>query len=285
MRMKTSKKICMVLSLLLTLTMLTCFAQASQVNIFDQELEPNDSVDDANIIQLGQPVSGSLPNNSDADKYLYVPDANKFIHFLFIPQYNDPNANISFFIYDKTTNTILLNPTTSHQVFEADYLFRYNHKYIIVFTVANVTNTIPYYQFSISGQNALAQVTTENRNEVEVNNTLELANIMPDYGYLYSGAISSSSDGDYFTYQYTESTDKDMRFYFFPGTTANYYIFVYDYNNITQTGQYITEGYIKNRGNAEHTDLTFHNNHTYTVYMGADSATSNSPYNFMFMTR
>lgn len=258
----------MSLLLLLLLFQSNTYA-SSRVTIYNQEVEVNDTIEQANLIQLGQPFNGSVRDNIDVDYYSYTPDENKDIHFIFIGN-NEPWYLVT--ITDVTDGISVLSMST-RSVFEGDYKFKHGHEYLIKVFSPQANNSI--YQISVSGNTDYSPVILDGYKEAEPNDQPEYANIITNINGLFSASISNQDDTDYYTYTATE--DRNMEFGFYPGTSANFFIMLVDMT----TGQYITQGSIKVPGHYEVTPFKSVKGHEYRVAVAVSNG-NDSPQNYFF---
>lgn len=268
-------RLCMILVLSLTLLCTPNLVQADVIHVptvNNMEVEPNDSADHSNLLQLvnGQAiVYGTVTDSSDMDYFEYTPDINTDVDFLFIP-----NSNGSYFyaIWDMTTGALLASDTT--EVYkENSFELNAGHRCLIAVTASNGSNLD--YSISFTPNVSTRQVTLEGQYEMEYNNTVATANKLPNTLGLYCASVSDSNDVDYFTFTAAES--RGMKFSFYPECNANFFMMLYD----KTSQQYIMQGYITIPGQYQEILYTSIEGHEYQLTVAANVAAS-SNYNFQF---
>ncbi|GMQ60350.1 hypothetical protein AN1V17_47500 [Vallitalea sediminicola] len=219
------------------------------------EMEPNDSLAQANMVELTSVTCGIATDNQDNDYYrTKILSEDRDVHFLFIHQAT--NDGFVAWIYDETTGDLLTAEIMTSKVTEKDFRFKKGHRYYIrVLGLNGSSNTT--YQLSLTDEE-IGHLVLKSSMEEEPNNTQETANICPDMKQ-YIGSIKDSSDVDYFEYTATES--QQVRYQFLSSGTENA---VFTYMVDDATGEIIHQGTII--GNT-YTPFYMIANHKYRVYV------------------
>lgn len=260
-KQKRFKKVSFCLAMLLVLMSFNINVLAG-VQITDYEVESNNTHADANKITLATPFRGRVSDSNDVDFFSYEPDENKIIDFIFID-----NAGVTFDIYilDKTANNLIEAKSVSG-LYQTVYYFKDNHEYIIKVSSNQGNNAL--YEISITGDRHKTISTLEDSKEIEYNGEAFYANKLPNADWLVSGSIFNVDDDDYF--KFTPNKSGNMDFIFYPGTSANFYIFVYD----NTAGLTITSANISNPGSSEVIPFFAYSGHEYQVYITASGSSS-----------
>ncbi|QUI23064.1 hypothetical protein HZI73_12540 [Vallitalea pronyensis] len=266
-----NKKCIKRISLCITMMFLmVCFNNSiyAGVPIYNQEIEPNNTRDDANIIQLGQPFSGQISDSNDVDYFSYTPDERKKLTFLFIDQ---DGTTFNYYIIDRTDDNKLIHYGDISGTITKEFSFEADHECIIMIKSSNGNNS--RYEASLSGETSYESVTIDSK-ESEFNNTIECVNKLSTEDALISAKISDSNDEDYFMFTAKNSGSKN--FVFYPGSDANFYFFVYD----MITHQYVYEGYLDTLGQSKVIPFNAQQYHHYRVYVTVNGSADNESYHF-----
>ncbi|MCT4598580.1 MAG: hypothetical protein N4A50_11965 [Vallitalea sp.] len=262
------KKIGVILSLML---LLTCFNSKVQAGVIinRNEVESNDSWDDANIVQLGEPVVGHVRDSNDVDYFSYTPNEKKNMTCLII---DNDNSNFSFYIIDRTDNNKIINHgKITESVKRTEFKLEANHECIVMIKSQYGNNS--RYEISLSG-NKIEETSHIDSKESEYNNTIECANILNKDDALISANIADSDDIDYFMFTAQDSSSR--RFVFYPQSNADFYFFVYD---MTSNG-YIYEGTLDNLGESQVISFNAIKDHDYRVCVAVQGSANKENYFF-----
>lgn len=255
-----NKKISMFLVVVLVFMTLNIniLASNNRVIVNDNEQEINDTYEQANIIDLDAHGStvGDFNSSNDVDCFIYIPDQNVNVEFVFINKNEDENK-INILIEDKTTGEIIDEIINyKSELTDEFYKFKYQHEYLVTITPV-IYNSDNWYELAFLDEPDNTQVVLDKQKEIEPNDEMEFANILPR-GNNYFGEITED-DIDY--YEYELDCSQDMEFKFRPRNNADFFIMVYDIN----ARRYITEGNIKEPGENEQTFFYGYKGHKYRI--------------------
>ena len=206
------------------------FTIATQNNSVSTEIEPNNVKEQANLLTVGETISGSINSNGDVDWFSIYSDGGTYTVNTSVDGEYRESSGMKWVItvYDENSNEIFaFNVDQEHPVpvdielANGTYYISVNHPF------DHSSNNDPYFLTVTESTNN--SVSTE----IESNNAKEQANLLT-VGETMSGSINSNGDVDWFSIYsdggtYTVNTSVDGKYRESSG--IKWVITVYDENS------------------------------------------------------